>query len=347
MIKKAILGIGAALSLGCASMGVPRVPSLDCDDLIETEKHGTVFYSCRQDTTDTVLEMFDLIGRVKEYGKNTLGFSETVNYRQYVNTDREEPRWSYRIYIAPRDSISLEPADEVFLPYSQNYREDIDEPLMLWSRNDNLLDEEAYYNENGYDTYRRALTNFSPGATITPEFILLPAERQIDVVTHEDWHYNINQVWGNDLDNDLEEALATIMGKAGALDFITINYGRDSAAYGSALGNLFRWIDVSETINTSYSLLENLYSQNLPWEQEEPIKQEILARADEWYFAPLNNAKIVGFLPYTRLFPLVYNVYVTHPDAGELGRILMQCPDDEEDGIEFLRRARYMSAKQR
>ena len=37
-------------------------------------------------------------------------------------------------------------------------------------------------------------------------------------------------------------------------------------------------------------------------------------------------------------------LYVTHPDAAELGKILMQCPDDEKDGIEFLRRARYMSA---
>ena len=162
MVKKAILGLASALSLGCASIGVPRVPSLECDDKIETERHGTIFYSCSQDTTETVLETFDLVGRVKEYGRNTFGFSETVNYRQYINTERQAPATSYRIYIAPRDVISLEPADEVFLLSSQEYRNEVEEPIMIWSRNDNLLDEEAYYNANEYDTYRRAITDYSP-----------------------------------------------------------------------------------------------------------------------------------------------------------------------------------------
>lgn len=344
MMKKAILGLASALSLGCASLGVPRVPSLDCDDVIETERHGTVFYSCQQDTTETVLETFDLVGRVKEYGKATFGFSETVNYRQYVNTERQEPATSYRIYIAPRDSIALEPADEVFLSSAQEYRDEVEEPIMVWSRNDNLLDEESYYNSNGYDTYRRAITDYSPGATITPKFIAMAFEKQVAVVNHEDWHYNMNQVWGNDLDTDLEESLAAMMGNAGAIGFIGVNYGVGSPSYNVALNNLQLWVGVSETINTSYGLLENLYSQNLPWEQEEPLKEEILERAEGWYFYPINNAKVIGFLPYTRLFPFAYDVYVTHPDAGELGRILMQCPDDEVEGIEFLRRARYMSA---
>ena len=344
MVKKAILGLASALSLGCASIGVPRVPSLECDDKIETERHGTIFYSCSQDTTETVLETFDLVGRVKEYGRNTFGFSETVNYRQYINTERQAPATSYRIYIAPRDVISLEPADEVFLLSSQEYRNEVEEPIMIWSRNDNLLDEEAYYNANEYDTYRRAITDYSPGATITPKFIAMTLEKQIAVVNHEDWHYNMNQVWGNDLDTDSEESLAAMMGNAGAIGFIKENYGAGSPSYTVALNNLQTWVDVSEIMNTSYSLLSNLYSQNLPWEQEEPLKEEILERADEWWFAPINNAKVIGFLPYTRLFPLVHAVYVTHPDAAELGKILMQCPDDEEDGIEFLRRARYMSS---
>lgn len=345
MIKKAVLEFASALSLGCVSLGVPRVPSLKCnDDIVETERHGTIFYSCSEDTTETVLEAFDLVGRVKEYGKNTFGFEETVNYRQYVNTDRDEPDTSYRIYIAPRDSVALEPADKIFLLSPQEYREEIDEPVMIWSRNDDLLDEESYYKENGYDTYRRASTNFSPGATITPNFIAMTLENQIAVVTHEDWHYNMNQVWGNDLDTDLEEALASIIGHAGALGFIELNYGSDSSSYSIALNNLRQWIEVSDIINSSYNSLEVLYSQNLPWEQAGSLKEQIFARAEGWYFYPLNNAKIIGFLPYTRLFPMAHAVYVTHPDAGELGKILMQCPDDEEEGIEFLRRARYMSA---
>lgn len=357
MIKKAVLALGASFALGCASIGAPRVPSLDCDDVIETERHGTVFYSCAQDTTEAVLETFDLIGRVKEYGKNTFGFSETVNYRQYVNTDRQEPDWSYRLYVSPRNMVALESADEVFLSFVQEYMDNVEEPIMIYSHKDNLIDEDAYYRAQGYDTYRRALTDYSPGASITPDFLGEPFaitpdffamahEKQIAVVNHEDWHYNMNQVWGNDLDTDLEESLATTMGHAGAIGFIRENYSVNSSSYGIALNNLQRWVNVSETINTSYSLLNNLYSQNLPWEETEPIKQEILSRADEWFFAPLNNAKVIGFLPYTRLFPFAYDVYVTRPDAGELGRILMQCPDDEEEGIAFLRRARYMSVQQ-
>ena len=340
MVKKAVLALGSSLLMGCASLGTPIVPSIECDDgLIETERHGTIFYSCAQDTTEAVLETFDLVGMVKEYGRNTFGFGETVNYRQYVNTERQAPATSYRIYISPRDVIALESADETFLISSQEYRNKVEEPIMLWSRNDDLLDEEEYYNANGYDTYRRALTNYSPGATITPDFIAMALEKQIAVVNHEDWHYNMNQNWGNDLDTDLEKSLATIMGNAGAIGFIQENYGAGSSSYVIALDNLQTWVDVSEIMNTSYSLLSNLYSQNLPWEQEEPLKEEILERAEGWYFYPINNAKVIGFLPYTRLFPLAYDVYVTHPDAGELGKILMQCPDDEEEGIEFLKRA--------
>lgn len=344
MANKAFLALSSSFLMGCVSLTAPNVPSIDCDDMIQTEKHGTVFYSCQQDTTEAVLEVFDIIGRVKEYGRNTFGFQETLNYRQYVNTERQEPVTSYRLYVSPRDMVALEPADEAFLSSLQQYRENPEEPLIIWSRKDNLLDEQKYFILQGYDTYRRELTNFSPGATITPNFIAMAIEKQIAVVNHEDWHYNMNQIWGNDLDTDLEESLATIVGNAGAIGFIRENYGIDSDSYTVALNNLQLWADVSETINTSYSLLENLYSQNLPWEQELPLKQEILARADEWWFAPINNAKIIGFLPYTRLFPLAYDVYATHPDAGELGRILMQCPDDEEKGIEFLRRAVWMTS---
>lgn len=134
MVKKAILGIASALSLGCASLVTPRTPSLECDDVIETERHGTIFYSCQQDTTQAVLDAFDLIGRVKEYGKNTFGFPETVNYRQYINTNRQQPPISYRLYVSPKDNIAVEPEDDIFLIAPQEYREDIDEPVMIWSK---------------------------------------------------------------------------------------------------------------------------------------------------------------------------------------------------------------------
>ncbi|MFH1066073.1 MAG: aminopeptidase [Nanoarchaeota archaeon] len=347
MIKKAILAMGVSLALGCASIGVPRVPSLDCDDVIETERHGTVFYSCEQDTTETVLETFDLVGRVKQYGKTTFGFEETVNYRQYVNTGRQRPRMSYRLYVSPRNMVSLEPADEVFLLFSQEYRNEIEEPVMIWSRKDDLLDEQEYYRAHDYDTYRRALTNYSPGATITPDFIARNNEWLIRTVVHEDWHFNMIHVWGNGLDTDLEESVATIMGHAGSIGFTSINYGLNAAIYTEALNSLGKWSFFSETVNMTYNRLENLYAQNLPWEETKDAKAEILSLVEQRGFIPLNNAGVLGALPYTRLFPLAYDVYVTHPDAGELGRILMQCPDDEEKGIEFLRRARYMSANQR
>lgn len=342
MKKGLFLALSSSLALGCASLAAPRVPSLDCVDLIETERHGTVFYSCRQDTTDAVLDAFELIGRVKQYGGQTFDFEETVNYRQYVNTGRQRASTSYRLYIAPGDIIGLEPEERIFIRAPQEYREEADEPIMLWSRLDSLLDEEAYYIANGYDTYRRELTDFSPGATITPEFIATALVRKIEVVLHEDWHYNMKLVWGNDLDTDLEESVATVMGLAGAVNFTRHDYGIDSRAYSGALEKRGRWALFADTINMAYNRLEALYAQGMPRDEMQPIKDEILSVFEQRDFSETNNARIIGTLPYTRLFPLVYRVYQTHPDLSELGKILRETPDDEEDGIEYLQNAVWM-----
>lgn len=152
---------------------------------------------------------------------------------------------------------------------------------------------------------------------------------------------------GNSHARNLEEPFATIFGHAAAIDFIKANYGTNSQIYANAIKNLQKWRDLSDAINVSYSLLDNLYSRNIPWEEAEPIKQEIINRTGDWSFFPLNNAKIQGYMHYTWHFPLVYEIYITHPDAVEVEKILEKCPEDEDEGVEFLRHARYMSAEQR
>ncbi|HII16019.1 MAG TPA: hypothetical protein HA362_06935 [Nanoarchaeota archaeon] len=343
---KAAIALCAPLFMGCAYLMVPKVPSLECEDLIETESHGTIFYSCASDTTQAVLDTFDLVGRVKEYERQVFGFEDSVNYREYKTPVTQAPEHSYKLYVAPRDAIAPEPADEIYIGWAQEYRVFHENPVLLFSNacpnSDDLLDEEQFFRENGYDTYRRDLTDFSPGATITPDFLKLPLEGQVYVVQHEDRHFNNIITLGNSHDSDLEEPMATMFGHASALGFIGLNYGVKSAAYRNAAANLQTWVSVSNIINSSYNLLEELYAMNLPWEEAEHLKEAILSGAQGWRFAPLNNAKVVGMLPYTKFFPLVYRIYETHPSPMELQQILLRVPEDEDEGVEFLRRAVWM-----
>lgn len=333
----------------------PFTHSLECENVETIESHGTLFYACEEDLTPRVEETIQLLGRVKEYEQDVLGMHATGNYRQYASQSHEAsaPAISYRLYVAPKFKLGLAP-EFIAIPERREYRALVEKPVMLYSNPgplvDDLADEELFFRENGYDTYRRVMTDFSSpgetiqGANITPGFVGSSPEWQIITEIHEGYHYNDRLFWGHgDRFEGLKESIVTMEGYAGAIDFIKLEYGEGSETYAKTLKKLADWSEFAYLMNKSYAILSNLYVQDITSGEMESRKQEILAglnaqasALDYRPEAPLNNAVIEGYIPYTRLFPIVYRVYQSHPDIREFAEIMRAVPDAEQEGIDYL-----------
>ncbi|MBU2638762.1 MAG: hypothetical protein KJ955_07350 [Nanoarchaeota archaeon] len=365
---KSLLALIPAAIISAADTNAEAVtlPTLTCEDVFTISAHGTDFYACHEDVfpspadsyhTRRFYETIDLISRVKLYGRKELGFQETANYREYrpgaADELAENDSVSYMLYIIPKFQITIEPERSRYIALPIEYRNDVTETTILYSRRDNFEDEEAYYRAEGFDVFRRVVVNFSstsssrPGCSITDEFMKDPIARQIMTPIHEDWHFNRMQVWGHIYIPRIEESLASLVGFAGTVDFSEIEFGTNSKPYEQTVEVLNKWKWRADFTVGYYEELSALYAMDIPEEEMEERKREFMIRATrEWNamadadrkIKSISNATLMRDLPYTWFFERAYSVYEAHPDMRELVRILKDTPDDEEQAIEYLER---------
>ncbi|MFA5887966.1 MAG: hypothetical protein WC852_04625 [Candidatus Nanoarchaeia archaeon] len=340
---------GACSGKDTKNKNVPIVPivqpvayqtRLKCSNIIKKEIQGTAFYACSEDYSPEVQEVFELIGDVKSYGKETLGFDDSINYRDYRDGNPAQVNTLFMLGVAPKFQVSVD--CRVLFLVDNSYRTLIEEPTIFRSLSDNLLDEKEFYENSGFDTGRRACMDFSPGGSINPDFMGYPPEEKIFAVLHEDWHYysllNSEQLFGPE--SSVDEPVATVMGFASAMDYLQAHYGADSELYKAEAALFEKWRVYSNLVNNSYIELSELYSRDISDAEKERLKQEILAKSKEAGFK-MNNAVIMLQSPYTELFLIAYDVYTAHPNIKELAEIMSMVPATKEEARVYLQLQAY------
>lgn len=368
MKKGALVGLGIAALLGCqgnnpetgqsmdaGTIGaygtthdnIPEGVVLACGNIARINSHNSVFYACEGDLTPALLEELDLIGQVKEYGRNALGYENTPNYRTYKNEMTEIPLTIFGLYVAPKYVINESPI-QIIIETPAEYRTQASHAIRIISLQDNLVDEALFFKSKGYQIFgsfgEGVTSGFSMeethnpnlGCDLTQELFNYPPYAKIEVILHEDWHYNIIGVWGKNLDLNLEESIATLMGCVAAVDFAIQTYGKTSDITLDTERKLENWLQVSEYINGIYKTLKELYADETRREEAETFNKKIAEETTKELGFEINNASIYRYLPYTLHFPLLYRVYLANPDINVLLNIMRQVPEREAEGVRFL-----------
>ena len=266
---------------------------LGCETASEITIDGNVYYACQNEVTPELLNRLSLVSAVKNFSRDRLGFERTENYIFY----NPSPQMIYRLYVTGEFQIPQKARGWIYLHQDSQYREEISSPIILQSWFDNLKDEEAYYREKGYDTYRREYSNYGGGCYLSDTFLSSSIPYQVATIIHEDWHDNIEQDFNN------EESTATLIGRIGAIFFIGEHFGTTSEEYSRAKERLQEWVNYSREIVDCNKMLLDLYRSDLSENEMRETKKTLLEGTS------YNNALIWGTLPYTVKFNELYPLY--------------------------------------
>lgn len=313
---------------------------LDCDKKVNFGINGTKFYACKEDISEELIDNMELIADVKKYARDKFGFLPSLNYLVY---QEKNPKVSYSLTITPKTKLS-DKYKYVSIKKKEEHRKKYNKTTKLGSQIDDLLDEKEYYKSKGYDIYYKATSNFNDksGCNLSLDWFKRSLIKKISVIFHEDWHYYVDIKKPKlDNNNSLEESAAVLIGRAGAVDFVREKYGESSKEYIEAEKNLKYWYDYSLFINKYYTQLDNLYYSNISKKKKLDKKDKILKNAGNEGFGKLNNSTIVGKRPYTKHFPLMYEVYRDNNSSMEkIIMVLKGMPDtaDEDKVTNYLKK---------
>ena len=355
MIKKLIVGLTdlAGFSGSCCStpfikheplvnqldaptyidIGVDKAKTgigLKCEQVDRITTQGYSFYTCHDDIDFDLVKRMELVAAVKQFTRDNLGFKDTDNYKVYKNNKDEKATTYYRLYVTGKFNIpETWDGHRVWIEVDSQHYVDIGEGKLFSSAVDKLIDEKKNYISKGYDTYWRSFSSFEGGCNLSPEFFEDSIADQISTIIHEDFHCQ------TDKQSEIEESMATIVGMTGAVEFTKEYFGEGSKEHKLAQEWLQSWLTYSRFVGKYYYELEGLYAKEMPLEEKMREKRVIQEQAEEersW----LNNASIWDKIPYTKNFPLAYQIYLKHPDMGELVKILLASPKDEKGAVKYL-----------
>lgn len=302
--------------------------ALKCD-AARIETRGYNFYACEEDLAQELLMQMEYIANVKAFGEDVLNFKPTKNYLIYKNRKTEMPKTRYRLYVTGETELPRK-HDKYYVYVAERSMvyQRLAQPTIFISTKDNLEDEERFYKRKGYDTNRRVITSFGGDCDLDPEFLSQPLASQTGVVIHEDFHGTAAN------ETEIEESLAVMMEMAGATEFTEKQFGPESSEHEKAKANLRHWLDYSLEISRLNKELTSIYAKGITLEEKLKEKEKILSSSEYGW----NNAKLWAGIPYTINFPLAYEVYTKHKDTKELAKIFLECPKNEEEAIEYLKR---------
>lgn len=150
-------------------------------------------------------------------------------------------------------------------------------------------------------------------------------ERFITVIVHEDYHEEVSPEV--QLSSDIDEAAATMMGLAGAIDFAREKYGEDSEIYKNLFLEPAFFMQKAVIVNKYYVQLKSLYADfyrfqiseadtlNRKRELFNELQREcgtITPQPKTFNACPavLNNAGLALDITYTRHFPRMYEAWI-------------------------------------
>jgi predicted aminopeptidase len=272
-------------------------------------------YLARPDVSPEIREKLRMVLDVRDYAANTLKMNVGGSYSTYSYVDR--PDLSYLLTAAPR--TSLQPYTWWFLlvgrvPYKGYFsRADADHAA-------------ADLQKRGYDTYIRSSAAFSTLGYFNDPLLshLLRYDKTMlaELIFHELLH-NTLYVKGA---SDFNESLANFVGSRAAIQFFREKYGPGSTEHKLAIRSWQDDLEFSAFIQRCAASLDDLYRENLPFEEKLRLRDELFQKfKEEWArelserpnrfrrFSqqPLNNAIIIHYLLYykdLKLFETLYDM---------------------------------------
>lgn len=311
----------------------PALHQVDGPRRIEVEFYGRTFSYPEGEYRPLLRPYFSLIAQVKNYTDH-LGMFVSNNYAQFEPPQSE--RRLFWLFITPSDHIPM--TEPTRVQVRENGANRCDPPCHLANDGiDNLLDEQEYYDGQGFHTHRREIVNFSMGANVTEEFLAQSAIVNISTLFHEEFHHDrsMNQTH---FDSYVEEGLATAFGRVMAVHFIEDhleqNVMLDYGMIQEARDRIQTRQDYSEFINRYVMELRSIYDGDLPIAQMQLQRDACLARAEEERTS-VNNALLWHEHAYTMLYPLAADIGL-HCSRDEFVEIMRDTPAHLDEAVFYL-----------
>ncbi|MFH1064462.1 MAG: hypothetical protein V1729_05255 [Candidatus Woesearchaeota archaeon] len=276
------------------------------------------------------------IADMKSFGVDTLGLEPGPNYTRYK--EGYDIDALYRLFVSPKGAIAEDTDTWISLWRETEYRTKYNRPFVLTSHLDDLLDEEEFYREKGYDVSWEETFDYytEKGCDVTPFLLQETLVEQVYTVLHEDWHYTLES-WhpAEHVDLKVHEASAEVIGYAGAMEYMKARYGKDSFRYRNARRTFRNLKKNAAEVNEAFRLLDVVYASDLPDDKKMLQKEKILEKynMNGWDF---NNAALLGYRPYSKHIPVMMDVYEKAGSVKAFVDLMRDCPVEEETAITYL-----------
>lgn len=205
--------------------------------------------------------------KARDYAEQVIGLNVGSSYRNFVNLGGESLAWN--LSASRKDAIQT---------YIWNLPIVGTLPYLGFFNYDEALAERDRLVAEGYDTLLYELDAFSTLGLMPDPVASILLERPLpslaDTVIHELLH---NTIW-NPSQTVFNESLATFVGRAGALDFLTFEFGSDSEVLVEARDRYHDGDRINEFFKEMLAEVQALYAE--PVSSEEKIaRREALFEA--------------------------------------------------------------------
>jgi len=278
---------------------------------------------------------------VRRFAIGHLGMEQDSKHYTWFT---EKQNSEHTLYILSITEKTILPTSRIAkveeLDKNNAYRVDISEFLYLYSEVDTLEDERDFYNQQGYDTYWRAVTSYHSfgegrGSPITPDFLKSDRGYQAQVVIHEMCHEFVEKNIKVGFAPSLDESLCTMIGYAGAVEYFTDKKLDEERT--KAMEALDRNQTFAEKFVVSFRKLQQLYDGDVSKKEILEKRAEILKEAQQFMGADVNNALMWSWHPYLVYFPLMNKMYnMQEKNLPQVIQKMSHCPEDEEQALKYV-----------
>ncbi|MBI4447676.1 aminopeptidase [Candidatus Woesearchaeota archaeon] len=202
---------------------------------------------------------------------------------------------------------------------------------------DELMEQKGKLEKRGYNVLIRRVEAVARNPyPITPLFSKATIFRQAMIVLHEDWHNTIS------LPISIDEGTASIVGNFGALEWIQLEYGKDSKEFNEAIESVNWYANFYNIIIEYYNQLDKVYSSDMKDEEKSEKAGKIISSAKtaldglDYENEDLGNAFFVEMMTYARHYNLARKVYKKAGNLEEAVKILKATPNKEDEAVNFL-----------
>ena len=336
MFKKALLTLTALLSSSCGTLPSPTIIPPGCTE-VQVQIENFAFKTCKEALDERVIREFDLIRRVKNFGKETLGYEETGNYKEYRDGKFFPKKTQYLLFVAPKNMLPEKWENFKTITKKGDHFKDDKKPTIIWSLyKDDLKDELQKYESKGYETFWRSFDSYGGGCALTPKLIKAQMPWKISVVLHEDWHYNFAKRTVGNPDPNINESTASFLGYVGAIEFSKFEFGIGSKEHKGALKQFEKKKKHADVVIRYHRVLRAVFNSNLSEKDKDRERDRLLDEMEEEGFG-MGVMQIWDAVPYTKYFMLWNAVYEKQgSNLKNLNQILRGLPNTDELAVKFL-----------